>query len=1702
MLSKNYLRYFLASLLILETGVLAQLSESNGLILFEAENVSTNIPRTITGTNYFWTNNTGVGGYTGSGSMVALPNDGTTVLTSWTNTSPELRYTINFTNTGTYYVWVRAFAETAENLAVYVGLNNNSTVSSEIDLAKAGVWAWANTAGGTNPPVAITVTNIGTNTFHIWMRDAGFRVDRILLTRNANFSAEPVTDFWRKQNIYQIITDRFFDGDPSNNNYNGNYTPATGGLPHGGDFKGIEQKLDYIKALGATAIWISPVVRNANGDYHGYAATDFYNVDPRFGTMADLQRLVSEAHKRGLLVVNDVVVNHGSVWVDSADAGWGNTFRYPPSGYTLKYNSGGRTYAAPFDNASLTTNFGNTNLTNIFHNNCGGIPNFGDSTMVELGELSSLDDFRTESTYVRQKMGEIYSYWITNAGFDGFRIDTVKHVEMGFWDTWCPVIRSNAAAIAKPNFFQFGEVYDGNDAKCGSYTGTKTTAPYKMESVVDYPLYYQINSVFASGTGNTQLLENRYGNLNANNYDAGSLMSLVTFLDNHDQARFLSTNIGGNTARLELALVFLYTSRGIPCLYYGTEQDFDGGTDPWDREDMFDGQFEGGPSMGDNFNMASARFRLVAKLNNLRRLYPALCTGSHDNLWNNPSGPGLFAYSRTLGNQQVYVVFNTASTSQTIANRPTMYPAGTVLVNPLNPSDTVTVVAGTDGIPSMTLPGYGYKIYVPQSQYVALNPLVESVTPSHDAASVPTSTQITLNFSRGMNTSSVQGAFSTTPSTTGSFTWTNSNSTVIYTPSSNLTGTNLQTVRVAATATDSNGIAMFAPFESRFTTAASSGSSRPSVNSFAATNVTNNTATLTASVTPNGAATTAYFDYGISSTYGTSTPGQAVGSGNGATNLTANLTGLSAGATYHARAVASNSVGVTYGGDFTFTTTSTLQKPTVISTPATFVGSTNANLNADVTPNGNALSYYFEYGVRSSELTNVSVTNSLAATNSLTGVYFYKNGLDPETTYYYNVVVTSGIDVIRGSVQSFTTLPVKPSVTTLSAVNIQTNAATLQGTANPNGTATTFWFEYGTTTSLGSSSTSANVGSGNSISSQSIGVSGLQASQTYYYRAVASNSFGVSYGLMQSFLTASPVPSVATGTAATLSSSSANISGWVNPNGLATGYWVEYGTTPSLGLTTKQTATDDAESYTGFNYGNNGGSGFGPFYGYTTTGGTRGGTYLVNAGSGARQIDGANSFGIYAGSSTTRGSQSGWRALNNPRSSGVFTISARFDLDNTKAFSGFNLKTQTNSSFGTGELVSVGIMPASGSVGGNTGLVVTDLSGQRMIDFGTNEVRGALVDVKVTFDALTGTYVVGGKLRGVHSDYLTLSGKMKQSGTGVTVAAFGFINGNCSGASTQNLILDSLQLVDSDSIGSGLDPVPVTNSLTGLTSNALYYYRVAASSSAGTNLGTVQTFSTGPDLTLTASHSGEPWAYGGSGRYTVVVTNVGAASSSGAVTVQATLPPGLSATNLAGTGWTATLSNLTCTRTNALTNGTSYPSILLDVVVNTNATASLTPTFTVSGGGDLNTANNSVTDPTAVMGSLDSWKNQWFGSSAGSGAAADTNSFSGDGIANLVKYALGMNPTVPATNGLPEMKMTSNKLSLTFNRQKSATDIVYEVQAAGDLFGFSNNPTVLWSSASNAYGGGTNASQTVTVQDTATTDSTNRRFMRLQIKRP
>ena len=206
---------------------------------------------------------------------------------------------------------------------------------------------------------------------------------------------------------------------------------------------------------------------------------------------------------------------------------------------------------------------------------------------------------------------------------------------------------------------------------------TNGGGPFKLDSMLDYPLFFTSQNVFATATGNTKQLEDHYNTLTTT-YDLNVQNQLVTFLDNHDTTRFLnSANANEDTNRLLVALTFLLTSRGVPCVYQGTEQAFDGGADPNNREDMFHGQFEQGPSLGDNFNLTHPLFQWIARLNNFRRLYPALQTGDHVNQWNDPSGPGLFAYMRRLGTQEVLVVFNTSGTTQVLPSRQTIYAAGT-----------------------------------------------------------------------------------------------------------------------------------------------------------------------------------------------------------------------------------------------------------------------------------------------------------------------------------------------------------------------------------------------------------------------------------------------------------------------------------------------------------------------------------------------------------------------------------------------------------------------------------------------------------------------------------------------------------------------------------------------------------------------------------------------------------------------------------------------------------------------------------------------------------------------------------------------------------------------------------------------------------------------------------------------------------------
>lgn len=613
---------------------------------------------------------------------------------------------------------------------------------------------------------------------------------------------------WRDLNIYQIFMDRFFDGNPGNNNADpqDKHLPASALGVHGGDLAGVEAKLDYIKALGANAIWISPLPLTAgtNVAYHGYVARDFYQLAPHWGTVPELTGMVAAAHARGIYVILDVVVNHQSTIIDSGDAGFP---AYSGAGYTMRWTVSTNQYPAPFNSLAY------------FHNH-GNIANYNDATQVQIGDLRGLDDLETETEYVRTNMVRIYQYWLDLADFDGFRLDASKHAEIGFWQHWNPELRAYAAAKGKTNFFTFGENIAG-DAANGAYTGTKSGAAFANDSALDYPLYNSIGPVFGTASANTKQIEDHY-NAIPTYYDPYAQTRLVTFLDNHDKNRFMSSGIANNNmGRLINALSFLYSSRGIPCLYQGTEQAFNGGTSPNNREDVFDGQYEQGPSLGDNFNMTHAAFLHVAKLNNFRRLYPCLRTGTHINRWNTPGGPGLFAYARRLDTQEVLVVLNTASTSQVLPDRPSVYAPGTVLVNLLATSETITVTAATNS-PPISVPGTGCKMFIAQPQWLPLDPVVTSQVPAHGSASVNVMSPLVLRFSKPMNTSSVQAAWALTPSAAGTFSWNAARTEMTFAPIfPGLAGLTNHVLRIGTSAVDSgDGKALHAPFETVFVTAA------------------------------------------------------------------------------------------------------------------------------------------------------------------------------------------------------------------------------------------------------------------------------------------------------------------------------------------------------------------------------------------------------------------------------------------------------------------------------------------------------------------------------------------------------------------------------------------------------------------------------------------------------------------------------------------------------------------------------------------------------------------------------------------------------------------------------------------------------------------------------------------------------------------
>ncbi|MBI2933180.1 MAG: hypothetical protein HYY16_16165 [Planctomycetes bacterium] len=498
---------------------------------------------------------------------------------------------------------------------------------------------------------------------------------------------------WRDQSIYFVMTDRFFDGDPANNQRGySTFEKANPHGAHGGDFRGLIRKLDYIKGLGATAIWVTPVLQNYEA-YHGYATCNFLEIEPRLGGLKDLREFVAEAHARGMYVILDVVVNHQADLIYPKDG----TTGYREEGREQDwYHRGRKERVMP-----LPVEFQDLRL---FHNH-GDIDRWDDygatPCHTETGDFRGLDDFKTELPEVRDAMVRIYRYLIAQTDVDGFRVDTAKHVNSEFWQAWCPAIHEYAASIGKRQFFLFGEFWHGDDARVGACTGTRGGGKFLFDGMLHFPMWNTFKEVFREGMEPEAITRRMQF---AKEYHDDLLN--VLFFDNHDMPRFLNGMGTDGWARLKAALGFLYTARGIPCLYYGTEQGFSGGEDPWNREDMCGAN-------GDHFNPRHELYEWVAKLNKLRREAEPLRRGEFVARWGESAGPGVYAFSRVTPTEEILVAFNTSGETRTATNVPLerkLSPPGAILVDALGSKEAVQVDAGRAQV-DLTLPAYGVRVY-------------------------------------------------------------------------------------------------------------------------------------------------------------------------------------------------------------------------------------------------------------------------------------------------------------------------------------------------------------------------------------------------------------------------------------------------------------------------------------------------------------------------------------------------------------------------------------------------------------------------------------------------------------------------------------------------------------------------------------------------------------------------------------------------------------------------------------------------------------------------------------------------------------------------------------------------------------------------------------------------------------------------------
>jgi neopullulanase len=453
--------------------------------------------------------------------------------------------------------------------------------------------------------------------------------------------------------IYFLMPDRFADGDPTNNDpekSKGLYDRSKGRHYHGGDLQGIINKLPYLKSLGVTAIWTTPIYDNNDKfdtkeiydgvpettGYHGYGAIDMYAVDEHLGDLAKLREFVQKAQAMGFKVIQDQVANHSGPyhrWAsDPPTATWWNG--------TLENHLSNNWQKWTTMNQRATYQTQKSNIEGWF--------------------INILPDFNQNDPEVEKYLIQNSLWWLEIGGFDAIRMDTLPHVPRSFWQKWGTAIKKEY-----PKLNILGELYDDNPALVSYFqTGRKgfDGVDTQIDTLFDFPLFYQIRNAFAKGENVRKISQTiahdwLYPNPNV----------LTTFLGVHDMERFMNEK-GATIAGLKLAQTFIMTTRGTPLLFYGDEIAMPGGNDPDNRRD-FPGGF---PNDKSNAWHAEGRtteqnevWNHVAKLAELRKKYPALRNGKSLDLLDLEQQ---MAFARVIGKDitPVLVVFNNDTKSANI----------------------------------------------------------------------------------------------------------------------------------------------------------------------------------------------------------------------------------------------------------------------------------------------------------------------------------------------------------------------------------------------------------------------------------------------------------------------------------------------------------------------------------------------------------------------------------------------------------------------------------------------------------------------------------------------------------------------------------------------------------------------------------------------------------------------------------------------------------------------------------------------------------------------------------------------------------------------------------------------------------------------------------------------------------------------------